>query len=119
MAAQRKDRRSARLPAHLRAFFWEYRFEDLRWPEDRETVIGRVLAAGDWRAVRWLRSRAGDEAIREWIERRRGGGLSPQQLRFWEIILGLPHRRVSAWLRAPGRQVWDRRISRCASTRKS
>jgi hypothetical protein len=93
----------------LRPFFWDHDFARLRWEADRDLIVGRVLAVGDWDAVQWLRRRLGTAALREWLERRRGAGLSPRQLRFWETILGLPRRQVDAWLAQPGRQAWDRR----------
>lgn len=98
---------SSKLPIILRGLFWDYDFEVLTWEDDRELIISRVLTSGTWDAITWLRARAGDRALREWIERRHGRGLSPRQLRFWELILGLPHRRVNAWLAE--RQVWDQR----------
>ena len=69
-----------------------------------------MLASGTWEAITWLRVCLGDQALREWIERHRGGGLSPRQLRFWELMLNLPHRQVSAWLWAEGRKIWDQRV---------
>jgi len=96
----------------LRALFWDYDFAALTWEDDRDLIIGRVLAAGTWEAVTWLRSRLGDRALRDWIERHHGRGLSPQQLRFWELIVGLPHRQVNRWLAAEGRQIWQERV-RC------
>lgn len=101
--------RSSKLPATLRALFWDYDFAALSWENDRDLIMARVLTAGSWDAATWLRSRVGNDALREWIERHRGGGLSPQRLRFWELILGLPHRQVNTWLAAEGRQVWDKR----------
>ena len=96
----------------IRSLFWDLDPRDLRWERDREQIIGRVLAEGSWDAVKWLRKQAGDDALREWIERHQGRGLTPRQLRFWELILELPHRRVDEWLRREGRQVWDRRAAR-------
>ncbi|MGH2351197.1 MAG: DUF6922 domain-containing protein [Chloroflexota bacterium] len=104
-------RGSGRLPDRLRSLFWDYDFRTLAWERDRDLVIGRVLTAGDWEALRWLRAEVGDQALREWILRRRGRGLSPKQLRFWELILELPHQEVNAWLTQDGRQVWDRRVA--------
>lgn len=100
---------SPQLPAMLRALFWDYDFKALTWENDRDLITARVLASGGWDAVTWLRSRLGDRALRDWIERRQGRGLSPQQLRFWELILGLPHRQVNAWLAAEGRKIWEKR----------
>jgi hypothetical protein len=101
--------RSSRLPAMLRALFWDYDFETLTWENDQSLITARVLASGTWEAVTWLRSRAGDDTLRDWIERHQGRGLSPQQLCFWELVLGLPHRQVNVWLAAKGRQIWDKR----------
>jgi hypothetical protein len=109
---KRQNSRSAhtdKLPVSLRALFWDYDFETLTWEDDRDLITARVLASGTWEAVIWLRSRLGDRALRDWIERYQGRGLSPQQLRFWELILGLPHRQVNAWLAASRRQIWDKR----------
>jgi hypothetical protein len=100
------------LPDLLRPLFWEYDFGALTWEADRDLIMARVLASGGWEAVRWLRSRVGDSELRDWIERRRGRGLSRQQLRFWELILGLPRRQVDAWLVEEGRQIWHDRARR-------
>jgi hypothetical protein len=99
-----------KLPSMLRSLFWEYDFEALTWENDRDLIIARVLAHGTWDAVTWLRSRLGHTALREWIERHQGRGLSPQQLRFWELILDLPHQQVNAWLQAQERRVWENRV---------
>jgi hypothetical protein len=72
-------------------------------------VTARVLSVGGLRELRWLRRRLGDEAIAAFLTARKGRGLSPERLRYWEAVLGLPHRAVSSWLRDPARAVWDRR----------
>src|SRR6266699_2948993 len=110
MAAQSKKRKQ-RLPEMLRPIFWEYRFSALNWREDRDLVISRILVSGEWKHLQWLRRRVDDTALRDWIERRRGRGLSPKQLRFWELMLNLSHRQVNAWLRAEGRKIWDQRVN--------
>jgi hypothetical protein len=53
----------------------------------------------------------GDEFLREYLVAHHGKNLSPHQLRFWELILRLPHQDVSAWLSDAGRTVWDRRVT--------
>ena len=95
------------LPALLRPFFWDYDFKTLTWEDDRDLIIARVLASGTWEAITWLRACLGEQALREWIEHHCGGGFSPRQLRFWELMLNLPHHQVNAWLRAEGRKIWD------------
>jgi hypothetical protein len=105
-----KRTHSFRLPTPLRALFWDYDFKSLAWEDDHDLVIARVLTSGGWDAITWLRSRMGDHALKEWIEQHQGGGLNPQRLRFWELILELPHRQVNAWLKAESRKVWEKRV---------
>jgi hypothetical protein len=113
----RQDAKSAKstkqpsLPALLRPLFWDYDFKTLTSDDDRDLIIARVLASGTWEAITWLRVRLEDQTLREWIERRRGRGLSPRQLRFWEVMLDLPHRQVNAWLQAERHKIWDQRVN--------
>jgi hypothetical protein len=100
---------SSRLPQRLRPLFWDHRFARLTWEADADLITSRILAVGDWTAVRWLRRSLGDDGLRTWLERRRGAGLSSRQLRFWELVLGLSHAQVNDWLADPGRQVWEGR----------
>ncbi len=109
---------SSELPLLLRALFWDYDFEALTWENDSDLIIARVLTLGGWNAVSWLRSRRGDSALREWIKCHHGGGLSPQRLRFWELILELPHRQVNAWLEEDGRKIWEKRLCPSVSTQR-
>ncbi len=97
------------LPGHLRPLFWDVSFSPLAWPQDRDFVVGRVLAEGDWDAIQWLRGRIGNRGVREWILRHTGRGLSPQQIRFWELILGLPVDLADAWVARARQGVWERR----------
>src|SRR4029453_5791484 len=99
-AKNAKTTKGSRLPALLGPFFLDHDFKTLTWDDDRDLIKARVLASGTWEAITWLRALLGDQALREWIERRRGRGLSPRQLRFWELMLNLSHRQVNAWLRA-------------------
>lgn len=98
-----------RLPAILRSLFWDQDYQKLTWERDADLITARVLASGGWHAVMWLREQMGDQALRQWLVRRQGAGLSPAQLRFWELVLELPHRQVNGWLAAPGRAIWDQR----------
>ena len=106
---QRRGGRSGQLPQRLQRFFWDHRFAHLSWEADSELITGRILAAGDWDAVCWLRRKLGYDALRTWLVRRRGAGLSSRQLRFWEVVLDLSHHEVNAWLADPARQVWEGR----------
>jgi hypothetical protein len=97
------------LPASVKKLFWDTNPRSLCWDRHREAIIGRVLAAGTWADVTWLRKEIGDAALREWIVRHEGRGLTPPQLRYWQLLLDLPRRQVDLWLRSESRQVWDRR----------
>lgn len=97
------------LPETLRPLFWDTDFDQLAWRVHRDYIIGRVLSAGTWDAICWLRTRVDDQVLRQWIEQRKGRGLSSRQLRFWELILDLPHARVDAWLQSEGRKFWEGR----------
>ena len=97
------------LPAPVKALFWDFASSSLRWDHDRELIVSRILASGPWQTVQWLSQKAGDKAIRSWIEEHEGRGLSPRQLRFWQLVLDIPAYRVDQWLRNERRQVWDHR----------
>ena len=107
------------LPNLLRPFFWDYDFNDLTWEEDQDLIIKRILMSGDWNTINWLRSHIGDEFLKEWIRQHQGDGLSPPQLRFWELVLGIPHRQVNAWLSMERRNTWEKRIIPKSSTQRS
>src|ERR1700682_4881189 len=98
---------AAKLPQTLRPFFWDYDFARLSWKADRDLIIARILAVGNWDSIRWLRRRMTDDELRAWLQRRRGAGLSNRHLRFWELILKLPRREVNSWLADPARQIWE------------
>lgn len=100
---------SGDLPEELRPYFWDCDFRQLNWREHRSFVMGRILSVGSWDAVCWLRRQVGDTDLRAWIEEHRGRGLSPPQLRFWELVLDLPAELVPMWLARAERSIWDGR----------
>jgi hypothetical protein len=87
-----------RLPDSIRSLFWDCDPSEVSITAHRSFIIGRVLDSGDWNAVSWLRREVGDDALREWFVRKRGGGLDARKMRFWELILGLPGEMVSEWV---------------------
>ena len=107
-----REEGEASLPDCPRPLFWEYDFPALTWETDQDLIIGRILTSGGWEATRWLRARVSARDLRDWIKHRRGRGLSPRQLRFWELVLRLPRREVTGWLNDPGRQTWQQRQGR-------
>jgi hypothetical protein len=98
------------VPELLRPLFWDCDFEQLHWDEHRDFITGRILIEGHWETIQWLRRRIGDEGLRSWIRQRRGRGLSPRQLRFWELILDLDKDEVDRWLAAQAANPWTRRL---------
>jgi hypothetical protein len=112
IAADSTSAGPAELPEKLRSLFWDCDFHTLDWEEHRNFVIRRVLVAGGWEAVCWIRRTLGDGVLRDWIQRHRGGSLSPQQLRYWELVLDLPTGLVDTWLNSAERRIWEGRLGR-------
>jgi hypothetical protein len=92
--------------------FWDYPARSISPEADKDLVVRRVAAEGGWREMSLLRSRVGDQAIRDVIERTEARGLSPQRIRFWQLLLGLPARRADAWVRRERESTWARRATR-------
>ncbi len=105
------DFRSAEtdLPEAVRALFWDCDSGALRWSQHSDFILGRILSRGAWKEISWARQQIGDGGIRAYLERSQGRQLSPQQLRLWEVLLGLPHDTVSEWMARCGRETWDGR----------
>ncbi|MEW5869920.1 MAG: hypothetical protein AB1894_11635 [Chloroflexota bacterium] len=99
------------LPEFLKPHFWDCDFSALSWTDQRDFVIRRLLQSGNWQALTWLRLELGDAELRRWIEQRRGAGLSPRQLRFWEAVLEMPHAKVTRWVHDAARHPWERRLT--------
>jgi len=97
------------LPKKLHHLFWDYDAAALDWPSDREFVISRILASGDWESIKWLMNRVKTDELRCFIVKRHGRGLESRQLRFWELILDIPRAEVNRWLRAMAGNPWHGR----------
>lgn len=105
-----------KLPRLLRPFFWDYELDDLSWERDRKLIVERVLTRGTWAAQRWVWESLGDEGLRSWLTATRGRSLTPRQLRFWQLILGLREDLVDSWIADKNRSSWFRRNDREASS---
>ena len=97
------------LPPGVQSLFWDYPEGRVSLDRDRDFVIDRVLSAGEWEAIRWLRREVGGEAIRAYLLRTRGRRLSPRQLRLWQVLLDLPKEEVDGWVNDAARRHWDAR----------
>jgi hypothetical protein len=104
---------SDRLPVHLRPFFWEYRLAELSWSRDRDFITSRILQAGDWPAITWLRGRLGDEALRTWLQAGGARGLDSRRRNFWNLVLDIRSDRRTQTPggapRPPADPAWERR----------
>ena len=97
------------LPEHFRQYFWDCDFNTVTWRKNKADIVLRVLVRGTWDDVKWVREKAGDKWLREWLVARKGRALERPDLRFWGLILRIPRRQVTSWLNDEARQIWDRR----------
>ncbi len=107
-----RRKRPRPLPAGLSGLFWDYGAQALSLDTDRDLVVRRVAGEGGLREMRLLRARVDDAVIRDVIERTSARGLSPQRIRFWQLLLGLPSRQADAWVRAARASSWATRSAR-------
>lgn len=101
--------RAVELDELVRRYLWEHDPERISWETSRHTIVAKLLQVGGWDAVRWLRAHLSDDEIRDFLVRRRGRGVDPKRLRFWELVLGLPHEQVDAWIATARADPWHRR----------
>jgi len=102
-------RERKRLPAHVLDLFWEYSKKELSWQEDADLIIRKVLESGGWDSVKWLITTAGCAWLKSWMLQRRGAGLDPKRLRFWQLALNLPKDTVDAWIAENNSNPWQGR----------
>jgi len=93
------------LPDRLRPLFPGYHLKDIRLPEHFDLVLLHVLTRGGRDDVRWLVRRFGDAAIRRWIVRHRGRGLTVHQMSPWVSV-----RTARRWQEDnPAALLWENR----------
>jgi hypothetical protein len=100
------------LPGYLTPFFWDCDWQEISWEKNADFITRRILQAGDWRSISWLRGLLGDQALRRWLESHRGGGLAPRQLRFWGLVLSIPPGTVTRWIHKTQAFPWETRLTR-------
>lgn len=105
----RASRPSTALPRSVASLFWDYPGKRLSLARDRDLVIRRILAEGGLQHVRFARRRIGDDAIREALVRSQARGLSPQRIRFWQLLLDVPAGIADAWVKTARAGTWARR----------
>ncbi len=94
----------------LAPIFWDVDFNQLSWQANRDFIIRRVLTHGDMEMIRWLRVTLGNAALVRWLKKHDGAGLSPRQLRFWQVILDLPDHLVDGWIKKDADSIWRQRV---------
>jgi hypothetical protein len=98
------------MPKFVRNLFWDYDRSQVSWEAHAEWITNRVLTRGGWDAIQWLRNQIGDAGIRRWIVNRKGRGLEPRQLRFWQIVLEIDPAEVDGWIAAQASNPWFQRL---------
>jgi len=102
-------RQRVKLPRHVLALLWEYPTGQIAWPQDADLVIRKVLESGRWDSVKWLLATVGHAWLKTWMLQRRGAGLDPKRLRFWQLTLNLPQSTVDAWIAEHNSNPWQQR----------
>jgi len=103
-------KKNVKLPKTLKPLFWDYEFKSICWDVDSELITNRILSSGDWDSIVWLRTVLSDKELKEILLKQNGAGLTPERIRFWELVLGLPARKVDAWLKTCLKGVWENRL---------
>jgi len=109
MKTDSDNKQPLRLPKNLYKFFWDYPPGKLSWEADQDLIIRRILTTGSWKAIVWLRKQMGDDALKQRLLSYRGKGLSPRQIRFWELLLDLPKHKTNEWVRDAQSMPWTQR----------
>ncbi len=90
-------------------YFWDVDISSLTWKKHQDYIVRRLLQFGDLTSYRWLRALMGDEGLRAWIKSHDGGGLNPQQVRYWSLILDIDASLADEWVRSARQTTWNRR----------
>ena len=100
------------IPEALWRWFWDVDIASLSWDPWRGFIIGRLLRSGDWHAIQWLLTQVTSAELALWLTAHRGGGLAPQRLRYWQLVLNLPAGEVDAWIAKTKLESWGTRTRR-------
>ena len=99
----RQEPESSEFDDLLRRYLWEHDPARLTWDGNRHTIVAKLLEAGGWDAVRWLRAHLSPDELREFLVQRRGR--EPGRLGEEELLPRPPLRRPGARPAAPARRV--------------
>jgi hypothetical protein len=79
---------SAFLPSSTGRLLAHYSDGDVRFPEHKAFLIGRLFEEGDTRDLRWLTENVTEKELSGWLRVHGGRRLSRRSLAFWVVLLG-------------------------------
>jgi hypothetical protein len=88
------------IPAELDWLFWDVDPRALDLDRHRDYVVERIMARGNWEAMRWL-IRHVERAVLADFLRRKGHRLAPRERAFWCLIADVPHEAAPGGGRPP------------------
>ncbi len=91
-------------------YFWDVDFHSIELEQHKNFIIRRILQAGDLESLRWLRTKFGDDILRDWIVSHNARGLSPRQIRYWALILEIDSHLADQWVTEASNSIWGRRL---------
>lgn len=80
------------IPAALKKYFWEIKFENLDQEKRADYIIERLLEYSDIEGMRWLLKTHPREKIVEVLKTSRG--LSQKSANFWAIYFEVPKEEI-------------------------
>jgi hypothetical protein len=90
-------------------YFWDVDVSSIDLERHKNFIIRRIMQSGDLGSIRWLRTKFGDESLRDWIVGHNARGLSPRQIRYWALILDIDPLLADQWVIAALNSIWERR----------
>jgi len=84
----------------FKTIFRDDDFDAVSWEENQDFIIQCVLTHGALEMNRWLRVTMGNTSLADWIQDHQGRGLSPRQLRYWQVNHELTVSQVDQWIEA-------------------
>jgi hypothetical protein len=89
------------IPAELHWLFWDVDPQTLDLERHRDYVVERIMARGNWEAMRWLIHNVERAALADFL-RRKGHRLAPRERAFWSLIADVPYEHAPGG----GRPTW-------------
>ena len=77
------------IPAELAWLFWDVDPETIDLERHRDYVLERIMARGNWEAMRWLARHVERPALADFLLRK-GHRLAPRERAFWSLIADVP-----------------------------